>query len=765
MRLFFLFSLAFNVFLSTAQQDLNLFVRPFIGTAEAGHTFPGATVPFGAVQLSPDTDTIPFAVAGQYQPEVYRYCAGFQYKDSSIVGFSHTHFSGTGHSDLGDILIMPNRGVVQWNPGTAQAPEKGYRSTYHHDEQAQPGYYGVHLDEVGVDVELTTTKRVGVHRYRLEQGDPAHFILDLTHGIYNYEGKNVWCFLRVENDTLLTGYKQTNGWGRTRTVYFAIALSVPLSSYQMKDFKPSIYKGFWRKFDTEHQFAEGAGEGLKAALFFGEAKEVEFRVALSGVSIEGALVNLVTEAPNTGFDSYRAAAAKEWDNAFSIIKDVSFLHYQDQITFYTAWYHSLIGSTLFMDVDSSYRGLDQRIHKAEGFTNFTTFSLWDTYRAEQPFLNLFYPKVNADMIESMQQHYSQSVHHMLPVWSHYANENWCMIGYHAVAVLADAVVKQNPYLQNPERFLWSAVETSNQRFYEGLGAYIDLGFVPEDQSGSSVSKTLEYAYDDWCIAQMAAVFKQDSIAQLYTKRAQNFQNVFDVQSGFMRPRLTNGNFKTPFDPLDTHGQGFIEGNAWNYSFYVPQAPQTLIKQMGGEARFVAHLDSLFTMSLPDRYFANTEDIMRSGIIGNYVHGNEPSHHIPYFYNFTTQPWKTQAATRMILREQYSLNSEGMGGNDDCGQMSAWYLFSALGLYPFAPGSPDYQLTAPLVKDATLQLDNGQTLRIRTLNNSDQNVYIQKVSFNGQQLQQPVLSHQELIKGGELLFELGPKPAKKAFQKH
>lgn len=762
MRLFFILSLAFNVFFSTAQQDPHLFVRPFIGTAEAGHTYPGATVPFGAVQLSPDTDTIPFAVAGQYQPEVYRYCAGYQYKDSSIVGFSHTHFSGTGHSDLGDILIMPNRGVVQWNPGTAQAPEKGYRSTYHHDEQAQPGYYGVHLDEVGVDVELTTTKRVGVHRYRLQDGDSAHFVLDLTHGIYNYEGKNVWCFLRVENDTLLTGYKQTNGWGRTRTIYFAIALSVPLTSYQIKDLKPGMYKGFWRKFDTEHRFAEGAGQGLKAALFFGAVNEVEFRVALSGVSIEGALGNLVSEAPIAGFDTYRTAAEKEWDNAFSIIKDVSFLHYQDQITFYTAWYHSLIGSTLFMDVDSSYRGLDQRIHKAEGFTNYTTFSLWDTYRAEQPFLNLFYPKVNADMIESMQQHYSQSVHHMLPVWSHYANENWCMIGYHAVSVMADAVVKQNPYLRDPERFLWSAVETSNQRFYEGLGAYLDLGYVPEDQSGSSVSKTLEYAYDDWCIAQMATVFKQDSVAQLYNKRAQNFQNVFDVQTGFMRPRLSNGNFKTPFDPLDTHGQGFIEGNAWNYSFYVPQAPQNLIEQMGGEARFVAHLDSLFTMSLPDRYFANTEDIMRSGIIGNYVHGNEPSHHIPYFYNFTTQPWKTQAATRMILREQYSLNSEGMGGNDDCGQMSAWYLFSALGLYPFAPGSANYALTAPLVKEATIQLDGQHILQIVTENNSDQNVYIQSVYWNGKRLSKPFISHLDLMQGGALHFVMGPKPSKKAF---
>ncbi len=738
-------------------------VNPLIGTGEAGHTFPGATLPFGAVQLSPDTDTIPYAIDGKYQPEVYRYCAGYQFADSTIVGFSHTHFSGTGHSDLGDVLLMPNRGVVQWNPGTAAQPQKGYRSTYGHDQIAKPGFYSVHLDEVNIDVELTTTKRVGVHRYRLQDGDPTHFILDLTHGIYNYEGKNVWCFLRVENDTLLTGYKQTNGWGRTRSVYFAIALSVPLSSYQIKDLKPSMYRGFWRNFETEKDFAEGAGQGLKAALFFGDAKEVEFRVALSGVSIDGALANLAVEAPTSGFDKYAQKAQQEWDKAFSMLKEVSFLDPKDAVTFYTSWYHCLIGSSVFMDVDSSYRGLDQRIHKADGYTNYSTFSLWDTYRAEHPFLNLFYPKVNADMLESMQQHYEQSVHHMLPVWSHYANENWCMIGYHAVSVQADAIVKQNPYVKDPSRYLWSAVQTSNQRFYEGLGAYIDLGYVPENKSGSSVSKTLEYAYDDWCIAQMAGVFNQDSLLQIYNRRAQHFKNVFDLQTGFMRPRLDDGKFKSPFDPLDTHGQGFIEGNAWNYSFYVPHDPKALIQMMGSEKRFIRHLDSLFTMELPDRYFENTEDIMRAGIIGNYVHGNEPSHHIPYFYNFTSQPWKTQRTTRLILRNQYNLNSEGMGGNDDCGQMSAWYIFSALGFYPFAPGSTDYSLTTPLIKEAKIQLDSSQILHITTENNSEGNMYIQAVYWQGKRLLSPSISHLDLMKGGELRFVLGPNPAPKAFK--
>ncbi|MBM3916042.1 MAG: glycoside hydrolase family 92 protein [Sphingomonadales bacterium] len=744
------------------QSGLTEWVRPLIGTQDAGHTFPGATVPFGAIQLSPDTDTIPFSVNGSYQPNVYRYCAGYQYADSTIVGFSHTHFSGTGHSDLGDILLMPNIGAIQWNPGTAAQPQKGYRSVYHHNEVVQPGYYAVYLDEPKVQAELTTTQRVGIHKYRFDSQEPAHFILDLTHGIYNYEGKNVWCYLRVENDTLLTGYKQTNGWGRTRTVYFAIALSVPLSSYQIKDFKPSTYKGFWRKFDTENNFPEGAGAGLKAALFFENQKEVEFRVALSGVSIDGALLNLQTEAPVVGFEQYKHAAQLQWQRAFSVVKDIEFLRLNDAYNFSTAWYHTLIGSTIYMDVDGRYRGLDQRIHIAEGFTNYTTFSLWDTYRAEQPFLNLFYPKENADMIESMQQHFMQSTQHMLPIWSHYANENWCMIGYHAVSVMADAVVKENPYLKDPSRFLRAANSTANQRFYEGLGAYIDLGYVPEDQSGSSVSKTLEYAYDDWCIAQMASHLKADSLALEYQKRAKNYRNVFDASSGFMRPKLTNGTFKNAFDPLDTHGQGFIEGNAWNYSFYVPHDPKGLIELMGGEAKFIAHLDSLFEMQLPDAYFAQTEDIMREGIIGNYVHGNEPSHHIPFFYNFTAQPWKTQSSTRMILDKQYKLESAGMGGNDDCGQMSAWYLFAALGFYPFAPGSSQYCLTAPLVKSAILEFDNGQVLRIQTVNNSDKNIYIQQVTLNGRLLNQPFITHRELLEGGELLFKMGPKPAKKAF---
>ena len=741
--------------------DLIPFVNPLIGTKNAGHTLPGATVPFGSVQLSPDTDTIPMLVNGQYQKDVYRYCAGYQYDDSSIVGFSHTHFSGTGHSDLGDILLMPNSGSIQWNPGTASQTDKGYRSRFsHQNEQATAGLYRVFLDEPKVQVELTCTERVGIHHYQFQEGKDNHVLMDLTHGIYNYADKNVWCFIRMENDTLITGYRQTNGWARSRTVYFAISFSKPITEYGFKNVKPTAYNGFWRKFDVEHNFPEAAGEGLKAIFKFGSETDVQIKVALSSVDIDGALLNLKTECPHWDFNSYVEDAQEKWNEKLNIIQ-AEFLSQDEKVTFYTSLYHTFLGPTLYMDVDHRYKGLDQRIHQANGFVNYTTFSLWDTYRAQHPFLNLIQPKVNADMIESMLAHYDQSVHHMLPVWSHYANENWCMIGYHSVSVLADAMMKSNPGFDY-SRALKAAVTTSNQRFYEGLGAYLDYQFVPENLSGNSVSKTLEYAYDDWCIAQMAKKLGQDSLCGIYQKRAAFYKNQFDSSIGFMRPRMSDGSFKKEFDVLSTHGQGFIEGNAWNYSLYVPQDPKSLMELMGGEKRFIEHLDSLFTMSLPEKYFAATEDIMRDGIIGNYVHGNEPSHHVPYLYNYTSQAWKTQATTRMILPLQYKAKPDGLGGNDDCGQMSAWYIFTALGFYPVAPGSTDYALTSTSVKSATIHLPEGKQFNMVVKNQAINNVYIQSISLNGIPLLKPFITHEQIVSGGKLEVKMGAKPNKKIF---
>jgi predicted alpha-1,2-mannosidase len=741
--------------------DLVRWVNPMIGTHKMGHTYPGATAPFGMVQLSPDTDTIPYEMGGKYNKDVYKYCAGYQYDDPTIVGFSHTHFSGTGHSDLGDFLLMPTTGKLQLNPGTEDKPETGYRSKFSHtNERAEPAYYRVKLDDHNITAELTATNRVGMHQYTFPKSEEAHVILDLMHGIYNYEDKNTWTFLRIENDTLITGYRQTNGWARTRTVYFAMAFSKPFTSYGNKDYsKAQVYKGFWRKFDQSKNFPEMAGKQLRAYFDFKtqEGEKVKVKFALSPVSTAGALANMRAEIPHWDFEKVKQESQAQWNQELGKVRAVLPTK-DDYINFYTALYHTFLGPTTYQDVDGQYRGLDQNNHQAKGFTNYTTFSLWDTYRALHPWFNIVQPKRNADMVESMLAHYDQSVHNMLPVWSHHANENWCMIGYHSVSVVADAIIK-GTYTGDANRALDACVATARQGYYDGLQYYMQLGFVPEDKNGSSVSKTLEYAYDDWCIAQIAQKLNRQDVFQEFSRRAQNWKNVYDTRIGYMRPKLSDGTFKKEFDVLSTHNQGFIEGNAWNYSLYVPHAPQEMIQAMGGNRKFVPHLDSLFTMHLPDEFFKDTEDITREGIIGNYVHGNEPAHHVAYLYNWTNQPWKTQERVRMILKKQYQPTPDGLGGNDDCGQMSAWYLFSSLGFYPVAPGSGQYALGSPAVKEATVQLENGKTFTIEAKNQSDKNVYVQKVELNGKTLAQPFLNHTDLANGGKLTFYMSAKPRK------
>lgn len=746
---------------SAQQKPRHSFINPLIGTQRMGHTFPGATVPFGAVQLSPETDTIAYEKDRKYNGKVYEYCAGYQYEDKTIVGFSHTHFSGTGHSDLGDFLIMPTTGKLQLNSGTADKPESGYRSKFSHaTEIAQANYYKVKLDDHNITAEMTTSDRVGFHQYTFPKSDAAHIILDLMANIYNHEEKNVWTFLRVENDTLVTGYRQTNGWARTRTVYFAMTFSKPIKSYGVKNYdNENIYNGFWRKFDQSKNFPEAAGPKLKAWFDFdtAEGEKIKIKFALSPVSTRNAIGNIDVEIPHWDFDRVKTQGQTRWEEELSRIT-VETLNDDDKVNFYTAMYHAFINPTLYMDWNGEYKGLDQNVHTARGFINYTTFSLWDTYRALHPLFNLVQPKRNADMIRSMLAHYDQSVHKALPIWSHYANENWCMIGYHAVPVIADAAVKGNDDF-DLKKALEACVSSSNLKYYDGIEHYVRLGYVPEDKSGASVSKTLEYAYDDWAIAQLAKKVGDGKTAETYEKRAQNFNNVFDKKTGFMRPKLSDGTFKKEFDPLDTHGQGFIEGNAWNYSLYVPHDVPRLIELNGGKEKFTQHLDSLFTMQLPDKYFADTEDITRDGIIGNYVHGNEPSHHVPYLYNWTGNSWKTQERVRMIMRKMFRNAPDGLGGNDDTGQMSAWYIFTALGFYPVAPGSGQYAIGSPLVKKATLKLENGKTLVINTKNQSEKNVYVQKITLNGKEISGGFISHNQLVNGGELLFHMTNKPKK------
>ncbi|MFP7657113.1 GH92 family glycosyl hydrolase [Chryseobacterium proteolyticum] len=756
--LFFLFfSLNYN---AQKFEKLVQYVNPLIGTEKMGHTYPGATFPFGSVQLSPETDTISYELNGKYNGEVYKYCAGYRYEDKTIVGFSSTHFSGTGHSDLGDFLMMPTVGKLQFNPGTASHPESGYRSRFsHQNEKAEAGYYKVKLDDSNILAELTATTRVGVQRYTFPKSDQAHIILDLMAGIYNYEGKNVWTYVRVENDHTITGYRQTNGWARTRTVYFAIQFSKPFKSYGQKNYDgKQVYGGFWRKFDQTKNFPEIAGKNLKMNFDFdtNENEAIEVKLALSPVSQNNALDNLEKETGNLSFDQVKAQTQENWNKELNkiIIKGSD----TEKTNFYTAMYHTFINPTIYMDSNGEYKGLDQNIHKADGFTNYTTFSLWDTYRALHPLFNIIQPKRNNDIVKSMMAHYNQFSLKMLPIWSHYANENWCMSGYHSVSVVSDAIIK-GVYTGDAKEALYACVATANKRDYEGIGQYIDLGYIPAEKSGTSVSNTLEYAYDDWAIAQLAKHLGETEIYNQFITRSENWKNNFDKSIGFMRPRLADGSFKKDFDILSTHGQGFIEGNSWNYSFFVPQNPDELITIMGGKKKFASKLDELFTMHLSDEFFADTEDITREGIIGGYVHGNEPAHHVAYLYNWAGQPWKTQAKIRHILEMQYKATPDGLGGNDDTGQMSAWYILSSLGFYPVAPGSEDYAIGSPAVDYAVLNLENGKTFEIEAIDQSPQNVYVQKILLNGKEIKNFTLKHSDIIKGGKLSFYMSGKAKK------
>lgn len=733
------------------------FVDPFVGTVGMGHTFPGACVPFGAIQLSPDTDTIPHNVAGQYQARVYDHCAGYRYDDPTIVGFSHRHLSGTGHSDLGDILLMPVSGEPFLHPGVAAAPEKGYRSRYAHDtESARPGYYAVDLTDYGIRAELTATQRVGVHRYTWRPGDSQELVLDLGHGIYNYDGKVLWSTLRVENDTLLTGFRLTDGWARTNYTYFAISFSKPIAQYGSQDRKPGTYNGFWRRFHVREGFPDMAGRDLAAWFSFDGEEPLVVKVALSAVDAAGALRNLRAEGGGS-FDALAAAAEAAWNERMEAFEAEG--SDAEKTLFYTALYHTLINPSVYMDVDGQYRGVDGNIHRAEGFTNYTIFSLWDTYRAEHPFLNLFFPAENADMVRSMLAHQQQSALGMLPVWSLMGNEGWCMSGYHAVPVLADALVKGT--FSDAEAALKAMVATSNVPYYEGVAEYLEKGYVPMERSSTSASTTLEYAYDDWSVYAAALAAGNSTLAEQYRSRAMNYQHVFDPSMGYARPRRADGSFKVPFDPLQTSGEGFIEGNSANFSFHVPQDVKGMMERFGGEDVFLARLDGLFSSELDPIYYADNEDIEAACLIGGYVHGNEPSHHVPYLYAWTREPWKTQYWVREIMNRMYRSGIDGLGGNDDCGQMSAWYLFTAMGFYPVCPGTDQYVLGAPYLPYVKVLLPNGKVLEIKAPGVSDKRRYVAALTRNGQPHTRRYVTHAEILEGGVWEFKMTDKPERRS----
>ncbi len=728
-------------------------VDPFIGTGPDGHTFPGATVPFGMVQLSPDT------WIGDFHHS-YAHAAGYRYEDNTIQGFSHTHLSGAGHSDLGDVLVMPVVGEVKLEPGDPALPGSGYRSRFSHDsERAEPGYYAVTLLDSGVRTELTATPRVGLHRYTFPADRSAHLLIDLRQSIYNYPGKVLWSHLRIHEDRTITGFRETRGWAPGRQLFFAMRFSQTPLGHEFYDLEqePIEYHGFKGPGDTSSTLQSIEGRGLIGVVDFGAPKKpLVVEVAISPVSEDGAIANLDAEAPGHDFDSALAKARAAWENALSSLDFKA--PGPMRRTLYTALYHSLLAPSLAMDTDGRYRGPDNQVHRAKGFDFVSSFSLWDTYRAEQPLMTLIQPaRRTADVVNSLLASQKESPFGILPIWQLGGLETWCMIGYHAVPEIADAFLKGIGGF-DANRALDAMVASATYTPYGHLGDYMQLGYVPIDHDGEAASKTVEYAFDDWTIARMARALGRREIADRFDRRAENWHNVFDPAVGFIRPRLAKGLFLEGFDPARAGaGSGFTEGNAWQYSWYEPQDIGGLIGALGGDDRLVGKLDAMFNAAVDPKSYAGIEDM--AGLIGQYVHGNEPSHHLAYLYNYAGEPWRTQERLKQIVDSQYRPAPDGLVGNDDLGQMSAWMIFTALGFYPVAPGSNEYVIGRPFVDRASLRLAGGKQFTVIADGLSNAHPYVGCVTLNGLPLGRSFLRHAEIMAGGKLHFTMQTTPNK------
>ena len=727
-------------------------VNVFIGTGADGHTFPGASRPYGMVQLSPDTQVRHFR-------QSYPWASGYNYADDSILGFSHTHFSGSGHSDLGDVLLMPYSGDTRLEPGYPERPFTGYRSRFSHDqEKAEPGYYAVRLKDHEVDVELTASERVGLHRYRFKQGEPAKVILDLRTSIYNYDNKNLWSRLRVRDGSTISGMRETRGWAPGRQLYFAVRFSRPIATRQLLNREESIeYKGFAQPGKNPGDRAMVEGKALMGDFQFDVPSDgtLMVKVAISPTSEDNAIANL-DEMPGWDFDAERGKASKAWNEALGAVSAEAPAPMRTM--FYTALYHSMLAPSLYMDRDGSYRGPDNQVHKAKNFRFHSTFSLWDTYRALHPLLTLLAPEQrNADFVRSLMAAQQHSPYGILPVWSFHGLETWTMIGYHAVPVIADAYMKGIKGF-DAEEALKAMTASAEYGPYGGLEHYMKLGYVPIDLEKEAASKTVEYAFDDWTIARMAEKMGKKDVAARYYKRAQNYRNVFDKETGFIRARKSTGEFRTPFDPnVSNFGSDYTEGSAWQYSWYMPHDNAGLISFLGGDAGLVSKMDQVFDAKGIDNMYPHMEDI--SGLIGHYAHGNEPSHHVAYLYNYAGAPWRAQERLAQIVSTQYSDKPDGLAGNDDLGQMSAWFAFTAMGFYPVAPASNEYVIGRPFLDKATLNLPNGKRFRMRADKLSDANRYIGRVTLNGKPLARTFLRHEEIVAGGELVFTMQATPNK------
>lgn len=727
----------------TCNENLTQYVNPLVGTSGFGNVYPGAQIPFGGIQISPDTDF-----------DDYDTAAGYKYDHPTVLGFSLTHLSGTGIPDLGDFLFMPGTGVMHLQPGTHENPDEGYRSKYSHSrEEASPAYYSLVLDDYGTKAEMTAGKLAGILKFTYPKADNAWLLLDLNHTL---RSRCEWANIRIENDSTITGYKLVNGWGPERHVYFAARFSRPISDARiyMED-KPVIYNTSRFRSDRETY-----GKNVKLALEFPseEGDTIVIRTAISGVSSQGALANLA-EIDGESFESLRSKGEFAWNNQlakFEIDGDKN-----QKETFYTSVYHTFLHPFLFEDSDGKYRGLDKGIHTSDNFRNLTVFSLWDTYRALHPLFNLVQADVQADIANSMLAHYDQSVERMLPIWSFYGNETWCMIGYHAVSVLADMIVKDIPGFDK-ERAFKAMVATAENPNYDCLPDYIEKGYVPFDKEKESVSKTLEYAYDDYCIAMAAKKLGKNEEYHRFMKRALSYRNIFDKSTGYMRGKDSNGNWRTPFSPVAYEGPGSVngwgditEGFTVQYTWYVPHDVEGHINLMGKDL-YRQRLDSLFNVSLPED-IPGAHDIW--GRIGAYWHGNEPCHQVSYLYNYLGEPWKCQQRVREVVDRFYGNTPDALSGNDDCGQMSAWYIFNCMGFYPTAPSSNVYNIGSPALPKVTMHMSNGKDLKMTTDNWSKKNIYVKELYLNGKLHDKSYITYDDIRDGAELHFVMSPVPVR------
>ena len=719
----------------TNEEDDHLitYVDPFIGTGAHGHTFPGATVPFGMVQLSPDNGS-----------EGWDWCSGYHYSDSIIVGFSHTHLSGTGIGDLADISMMPTTVKANFEKIPAHRNEIDFKSSYTHEqEEASPGFYKVKLLDQNILVSLTATNRCGFQKYEFSDAKRKSVILNLAYSV-NWDSTTQSSF-KIINDTLATGYRYSTGWAKDQRVYFAIAFSEPSTLYQ-------VAEGAILASTEIRQFEGGM---IKAQFdFISDNKTLLIKTGLSSGSEEGAIKSL-TEIKDWDFERVKTQAAIDWEDKIGtiIVKGGD----QDlKETFYTALYHTKMAPVTYSDLNGAYKATNANTVLATGYTRYDIFSLWDTYRAAHPLFTILEKERIDDMINSMLAHHDE--YGLLPVWSLLGNETNTMTGYHAIPVITDAYFKG--FKGFDQQRAYEAMKKSAMQDIRGVQFYKQYGFIPSDLEVESVTKNLEYAYDDWCIAQVAKSLGYNDDFDYFSERSQSFRLLYDSSVGFMRGKLSNGAWREPFDPKRSEHRvntDYTEGNAWQHTWYVPHDVPSLIKLMGGKEDFVAKLDSLFTISSEITGDNVSSDI--SGLIGQYAHGNEPSHHVAYLYNYAKAPWKTQQMVRKIMHTQYNDTPEGLCGNDDCGQMSAWYVFSALGFYPVNPANGIYMIGSPLFDEAAIQLSPGKTFTIVAKNNSKENMYIQSAMLNGQKYGKPYLSHEDIVNGGNLVFEMGSEPSK------